>query len=334
MCATRWGIISAGLISHDFTNALTTLDPKEHKVVAVAARSKKSAEEFAKKFDIPKAHGGYEAIAADPEVDVVYIGAINNAHIKLVCQMLDAGKHVLCEKPLGMNVKETEAMIACAKKNKRFLMEAIWSRFMPAYTRLQEEIKMGTVGDIWAARVTMGIKTDSDRAGKKDCGGGNTIDMGIYCVNFARMVFPGEMPEKIVATGVLNDDGVDESMAATLVYKNGRMATMHSTTRVFLPDEAHVVGSDGVLTLEFPFWSANKLKTPKEEFECKLPEGKLQFNYWNSAQLRFEAQHVRECLEKGLLESPVVTHEESLVIAGLLQEIRRQIGVKYEQDEF
>ena len=195
---TRWGIASAGLISHDFSNALS-IYPDQHKVVAVAARSLDRAREFANRFGIKNAHGSYEALAADPDVEVVYIGSINTEHVKLCKMMFAAGKHVLCEKPLGLNVRETKEIVDSAKKNKVFLMEAIWSRFTPSYIKVREDIKKGVIGDVLHSEALFAVPIDKvDRILKKEMGGGSVLDIGIYCVNWAQFVHGSQKPKKVI----------------------------------------------------------------------------------------------------------------------------------------
>ena len=155
--ATRWGIASTGNISHDFTNAVVGVLPaEEHQVVAVAARKLEDAQRFADKHGIDKAYGDYAALATDPDVQVVYVGSIHPQHLALARMYLEAGKHVLCEKPLCMNLRETEELVELARRKKLFLMEAIWSRCLPSYQALREEIAAGSIGDIKQVLCTFG----------------------------------------------------------------------------------------------------------------------------------------------------------------------------------
>ena len=155
--ATRWGIASAGRISHDFTNSIVGVLPSEdHKVVAVAARRLEDAQKFAEKHGIEKAYGDYSGLANDPDIDVVYVGSIHPQHLALAKQFLQAGKHVLCEKPLCMNVRETVELVELARSKKLFLMEAIWSRCIPSYQALRQELAAGTVGDVKQIICTIG----------------------------------------------------------------------------------------------------------------------------------------------------------------------------------
>lgn len=156
--ALKWGIASAGRISHDFVNAVATLNDFEHQVVAVAARDLDRAKEFAERFEIPKAYGSYEELAKDSNVEVVYIGTLNPQHFDVAQLMLENGKHVLVEKPLCMNEKQARKLISYAERKKLFLMEAIWSRSFPSYQYIQKQIKNGMLGEISSVDVEFGFE--------------------------------------------------------------------------------------------------------------------------------------------------------------------------------
>jgi len=331
--ATRWGIASAGLISHDFTNAIGIHPAEDHQVVAVAARKLADAEEFAAKHGIKKAYGDYEDLAKDADIDVIYIGAINTVHLSLAKLYLNAGKAVLCEKPLCMNLKETKELVELARSKKVFLMEAVWSRCLPAYKALREEISAGTVGEVKQVIATFGEIIDVPRMHKKDLGGGTILDLGIYTIQVAQLVFGGEVPT-VVASGHMGEDGVDESTSTTLIYKNGRTATLVTHSRVKLNNEAMIVGTKGTLTLPYPMWTPTELRLPTgEEKKFPVPSGaKHPFNFNNSANMSYESQHVRECLLAGKTESPLVSLEETLTMASIMEQVRKQIGVVYNQD--
>lgn len=155
--ALRWGIASAGKISHDFATAVATLPAADHKIVAVAARNQKNAQEFADLHDIERAYEGYVQLAQDENVEVVYVGTLNPQHYEVVLLMLENNKHVLCEKPLCMNQRQAAHVLRVAKERKLFLMEAIWSRFFPAYTYLSEQVKSGALGEIQEVSVGFGF---------------------------------------------------------------------------------------------------------------------------------------------------------------------------------
>ena len=334
---TRWGIISAGKISSDFVNALKVSEFKEeHQVVAVAARNINSAKAFADKFGISRTYGSYDQLAADPEIDAVYLGAIHPVHLTITKMLINSGKSVLCEKPMGMNLRETQEMVDLAREKGVFLMEAMWSWFNPAHKKLREELASGKIGEVFQAHATFGVQiSEVERLAVKDLGGGATLDIGIYVIAFSQLVFGGQEPTKIIASGHLNQDGVDESMGAVLTYPSGKTATITVHTRVEMPCEAEVFGTKGRAKLSSPFWCSRQLSfnDGKEKISFDYNESEIPFNFWNSSYLSLEAQHVRECLQKGLKESPVVTFNDTLLFAKIMENIRKQIGVKYVQDE-
>lgn len=156
--ALKWGIASAGKISHDFVTAIGTLSPAEHKVVAVAARDLNRAKEFADLHEIRHAYGSYLELANDSGIEVVYVGTLNPQHYDVATLMLQHGKHVLCEKPLCMNAKQSQKLIDLAKEKNLFLMEAIWSRFFPSYVYIRNRIKSGDLGEITKVKVDFGFE--------------------------------------------------------------------------------------------------------------------------------------------------------------------------------
>jgi len=331
--ATRWGIASVGQISHDFTTALSTLPDKEHKVVAVAARDLPRAQAFAKLHGVDKAYGSYKELAQDPNVEVVYIGALNPQHLEIAKLMFQHGKHVLCEKPLTLNKKQTTELLKEAEKKGLFAMEAIWSRCFPVYDAVKKEIKSGAIGEIKHVIASFGFNLEQvERLTTKELGGGTILDLGVYTIQFASFVFDGEKPTSITAAGHLNEEGVDMSMSATLLYKNGRMATIMTNAMATLPNEGIIVGTKGIIRVP-QFWCPTRVELPSGTFEAPLPEAKLKFNYVNSAGLRYEAAEVRACLKANKRESEIVKHSDSLLIAEIEDELRRQIGVVYEADK-
>lgn len=155
--ALTWGIAAAGKISHDFVNAIGTLNGEEHQIVAVAARDLGRSEDFAKRFDIPKAYGSHLELAEDPEIEVVYVGTLNPQHFEVALLMLEHGKHVLVEKPLCINENQSRRLITFAQQKNLFLMEAIWSRCFPSYQYVRDQIEKGVLGEITSVEVEFGF---------------------------------------------------------------------------------------------------------------------------------------------------------------------------------
>ncbi|XP_025018476.1 trans-1,2-dihydrobenzene-1,2-diol dehydrogenase, partial [Tetranychus urticae] len=236
--ATKWGILSAGKISHDFTVCLRSLDPAEHQAVAVAARNIGDALKFAANHKIPRAYGSYQELANDPNVEVVYIGTLVSFHYSTTKMMLEAGKHVLVEKSFTATSKEARELINLARSKKLFLMEAIWSRFNPVFTLLMDKIKTKALGDVVSVNATFGLDlTKVERLIKKAAGGGTLLDLGVYTINVIQVAVGNKKPEQILATGHLNEDGVDESVAVAFKYSDGQVAMMSNTLRGQMPNE-------------------------------------------------------------------------------------------------
>lgn len=156
--ALRWGMAAAGNISHDFANALTTLSKDEHQIVAVAARDLNRAQQFAKCFDIAKAFGNYLELAEDPNVEIVHVGAIHTQHLTVASMMLEHGKHVLCEVPMGINEKQVQKLVALAKKKNLFLIEGIWTGHFPSYCYIRQQIQSGALGEIQSVDIDCGVE--------------------------------------------------------------------------------------------------------------------------------------------------------------------------------
>lgn len=328
--ATRWGIAGAGKISHDFVASITSKE--EHEVIAVAAKDLSRAQNFVKDFNIKRAYDNYILLAEDKDIEVVYIGTLNTTHYELARIMLEHGKHVLCEKPLTMNVKQTKSLIKFAKSKNLFLMEAVWSRFFPSYTIIQQEIESGKIGEIRQVIIPFGFNLENvERVNKKSLGGGTILDLGVYCLQFLCMIFNNKMPHMIKATGFVNEDGVDVSTSTTLLYNENITATILTHSLVTLSNEACIYGEKG--TIRVPnFWCPTELYLPGLHSQTPLPASKYKMNFKNSEGLYYEANAVRLCLQQGKVEHPLMTHETSILLAQLEDELRKQIGVTYPED--
>ncbi|KPI94996.1 Trans-1,2-dihydrobenzene-1,2-diol dehydrogenase [Papilio xuthus] len=331
----RWGIVTAGKICHDFVNAFNSYPDKGDQVIAaVAARDKTKAAAFAKTHSIAKVFDSYQSMAASKDIDVVYIGALNPDHYELAKLYLEHGKHVLCEKPLCLNYKQTESLIRFAKKKNLFLMEAVWSRFSPAYIELEKDINAGKLGDIQYVEVNFGVPIAAvDRLRLKGLGGSAVLDIGIYTLQFAQFIFKEE-PIKVTAIGDLNEDGVDLVDTVILDYKGGKKAVLIINTQVRLWNKATVYGTKGRATIEDPFhFPETLIHVDGTAEKIPLHTSSIPYNFENSAGLVYEAMEVARCIKLGLKESPRMSHQESLLLAKLEDEIRKQVGVHFDVDD-
>lgn len=313
--------------------ALKTLPPEDHQVVAVAARKLDDAQSFAQTHNIPTAYGSYEELSRDPNVDVVYIGVIHPYHLKTCLLFANAKKNILCEKPLAMNTKEVQEILAAAKRNNVFLMEAVWTRFFPASVEIRRLLAQGEVGDVKIVRAEFGVPLSTvPRSVQKELGGGALLDIGIYCLQFISMVYNGEKPESIHAAGFCFETGVDQTVGVTLKYSNNRMAVFNCSSVVQLQSDATISGTKGSMKIPAHMWCPTSLIVNGKETEYPVPEPYLPINFFFSTGMRYEAEEVRQCLLKGLKESAIMSHADSILLAEMEDEIRRQLGVVYPQD--
>ncbi|NXQ56340.1 DHDH dehydrogenase, partial [Anthoscopus minutus] len=208
---TRWGICSAGAISHDFAVALKTLPPTEHTMVAVAARDLGRAQAFARRFGVPRAYGSYEELAEDPDVDVVYVGVVNPAHLPTGLLFLRRGRAVLMEKPMALGAHEVAKLVETARERGVFLMEGFWTRFFPAWRRLRSLATGGDLGTPLVLRGELGFDLGGvPRLREPGLGGGVLLDLGGYGLQMAlALLGGGKPPTSLRAHGVLHPTGTD-----------------------------------------------------------------------------------------------------------------------------
>ena len=337
----KWGILGAGKISHDFALALGTLPPGKHEIVAVGDNiSAEQARDFAQTHAITRWYGSHADLLKDEEVDVVYVGTLHIAHHRNVLDALERGKHVLCEKPLTTELIHSRELVARARSKKLFLMEATWMRFFPAVVELRERICAGKIGDVKWIRANFSFRRPPERAAGRltdpKLGGGALLDVGVYTISLATMLFGGERPVKVYAQGSTLSTGVDDLAVMILTYSNGGIAQLSASISYDICCDAVICGTKGELRLPHPFWCPTKLETPEGVYpkemiskEWPLPEPRLPGNYPNPTGLRYEAEEVYSCLKTEPVshESHVMPLEESLIVAEVAEEVLRQLGV-------
>ncbi|XP_067654789.1 trans-1,2-dihydrobenzene-1,2-diol dehydrogenase-like [Haliotis asinina] len=289
------------------------------------------AEQYAKKFNIQKVYESYEDMADDPEIDIVYIAVINPDHHRLCLLFLNANKHVLCEKPMTLTMAGCEEILKVAKEKNLFFMEGIWSRCFPVYDQVRKELDSGCLGDVKLIHACICITVyHCDRIQQKSLGGGGLKDVGTYAIQSALLAFKG-MPTKIIAKADMSVTGVDAGGSVILCYPGGKMAVLTYHTQVTGGDNSlHILGTNGSIHVEKPFWIPTKVHTPTGDYDFPLPQCDYNYNYEYSSGFVYEQNCVRECLKKGLTENPVMTHEDSRTIASISDEILRQFGLQYE----
>ena len=244
-----WGVLGTGRIARKFIAAVQQSDATE--VVAVASRAPSQAGAFARATNVPRAYGSYEELLADPEIHGVYIATPNGLHAEWAIAAARAGKHVLCEKPIGATLAEAEAMFGAARECGVWLVEAFMYRFHPQMLRVQQLVAEGALGAVRMVRSDFGFTLDrpEDVRWRADLAGGSLMDVGCYCVNFARAII-GEAPARVSASAKWSASGVDTLVAATLEYPGGAVAQLACDYISSFHQTAQVIGSDGLLHLE------------------------------------------------------------------------------------
>src|SRR6187551_1168106 len=256
----RWGILSTGKIARTFARSLAVSESGE--LVAVASRTPEGASAFAAEFGVARAHGSYEALLADPEVEVVYIAPPHPFHAHWSILAARAKKHVLCEKPLGMNHAEVEAIVQAARENDVFLLEAFMYRCHPQTREVARLLRSGALGQIKAIQASFGIDgayPSSSRLLNNELGGGGILDVGCYPVSMARLVagvVNGEQfsePLSLKALGFVGESSrVDEYSSAILKFPGEIVATLSSAVQLWQDNSVRIFGSEGRLLLRTP----------------------------------------------------------------------------------
>jgi predicted dehydrogenase len=320
----RWGILGTGSIAASFAGDLQLLD--EHRLVAVGSRRQSTADDFAARFDAPHPHGSYEELCADPDVDVVYVSTPHPFHAHDALLAIHAGKHVLCEKPFAMNADEATQVITAARHRGVFCMEAMWTRFLPHMRRIRQLLDARTLGDVRTVTADHGPRflppNPAFRLYAPELGGGALLDLGIYPVSFASYVLGS--PNQVTAASDPTRTGVDAQTSAVLQYAGGAHAVLTTTLGAATPNRAAVTGTEGRIEIDRVWYQPTSFTlhtlsgTAQHFAEPRIGQG-----------LRYQAAEVGRCLRDGLLESPIMPLDESLSIMTTMDEIRRQIGLRY-----
>lgn len=318
----RWGIVGTGAIAAGFAGAVA--ETADGRLAAVASRTGEGAEAFGDRFEIPVRHASYEAMAANDGIDVAYIATPQSRHAEDALLFLEAGTHVVCEKPFALDAAEARSMVAAARANGVFLMEAMWSRFLPAYRTLASVVADGGIGDPLLVEADFGLRREVDpthRLFRRDLGGGGLLDLGIYPLQLCSLVL-GPV-RGVSARGVLGTTGVDEVVAAVLHHEGDGIGVVKAGLRVGMSCSARIAGTHGIIEvpalMHCPESITVSVVGASERIDCS----------YEGNGLRFEVEEVHRCLAEGLVESSVMPLNESIALAEVLDEIRADIGLRF-----
>lgn len=339
--AIRWGFLSAGRICNDFAQAMKITNG--HERTAIAARSIKSAEQFAEKHGFKRAYGSYEELCKDNEIDIIYVGSIHWYHKEHVLMALENNKHVLIEKPITCSYKDTKDLIEIARSKNLFLSEGMWTRYFPAVRRVRELIQNNAIGNVQTIMSDFAFNAEdsgdifpNSPIYDPKIGGGCLYLAGVYPLATVPMIYGSGKPEKISAVADI-ENGMDWGGCASIKYSNHRMAQVHYGFKVETAEETTFCGSKGRIKILGPGHCPESIQIEKKgegrgnvettTLDFPLPEETDEisksggFFYPNSIGFTYEIEHIGECLRSGLLESPEYNHAEILRVSAMVEEI-------------
>ena len=326
MKTVRWGILGTGKIARKFAEALK--DTPGAQLTSVASRSLDNAKTFASAFGAPAAYGSYQALADAGDIDIIYIATPHPMHAENALMALHAGKAVLCEKAFTINRREAEQVVALAREKKLFLMEAMWTRFMPALAEVRRIIASGEIGPVHQVTADFGFaKSDGPehRLFNPALGGGALLDLGIYPLSIATALL-GPVAA-VQAQAEMGATGVDVQTAFTLRHQGGGMSICGCSLRAHTPSELTVSGELGFVRMHKQFNCTESISVVLADGTARTVATPFIGNGY-----AHEAIEAQRCLNAGLIESPGMTHDETLALMGVMDTIREQVGLRYAAD--
>ncbi|WP_434741883.1 Gfo/Idh/MocA family protein [Micromonospora sp. SH-82] len=320
---TRWGILATGNIAAQFAADLSLVPGAE--LVAVGSRTAASAEAFAARHGVERAYGSWADLAADDDLDVVYVATPHSAHHEATMTCLDAGRAVLVEKPFTLDLADSTELVETARSRGIFLMEAMWMRCNPVVRQVCDLVADGAIGALTTVQADFGIAgpfPPESRMRAKALGGGALLDLGVYPVSLAHLLLG--VPEHVRSWAKISPEGVDENTGIVFGYDSGAVATLSCGILGQTPIRAVIGGTTGRIELADPFFRPGTVTVHRAGAE---PETIVAEHVGSGYQ--DEAIEVQRCLAEGLTESPLVPHSATLEVMGLLDAVRAQIGVSY-----
>lgn len=310
----KWGIIGAGHIAGSFAKGLKILP--NARCYAIASRDGDKAKRFAAEYGFEKDYDSYQAMLNDPQVDIVYVATPNNLHYTHTMMALDAGKHVLCEKPFALTCSQAMTVMRVAREKNLFLMEALWSRFHPSMTTAAQLLSQGVIGKPQLLQAEFGIHptyNENSRLFDPKLGGGSIADIGIYPIFLALFLF-GD-PLSMDVSSIPAPTGVDMTTSIVMTHKEGRMSVLTSSFAFDLESDAKITGDAGRLRLCRMFHTPTKLMLRRnvEEAETEIPV-EMEGNGYN-----YEAAEVMRCIDEGTIESDVWSHSQTLRLLDIVE---------------
>lgn len=319
----NWGIIGPGRIANKFAESLSVV--KGTKLHSVASNNLEKAELFIQKYNGEKAYHSYEDIVNDNDVDAIYIATPHRFHYEQTKLALESGKPVLCEKPFTVNYKQAKELFDLAKSKKLFLMEALWTRYLPIFKKVKTLINEGKIGEIKFLSSTFGFtfpRNESDRILNHELAGGTLLDMGVYPIGVSQFILDDD-PIEVSANSMIGNTNVDEFTSITLKYNNNIFSQFTSNVLVKTNNDFIIYGTKGQITIHPDFWASTKATIKISEKESVITEG------FNCNGFEYQIEEATNCIKKGMIESSIMTHKNTLANMELMDKIREKIGLKY-----
>lgn len=318
----KFAIFGPGKIAQCMAAAVTPL--KEVERYAVASRDIKRAQDFASEWGFEKAYGSYEEMLADPEVELIYVATPHSHHYEHAKMCLNAGKHVLLEKAFTVNAKQAEELIALAKEKNVLLAEAIWTRYMPSRKMIDDLIESGRIGKVNAVMANLGYELhDIPRMQEPELAGGALLDLGVYPINFAKMVVKKDVKD-VISTAVMSPKGIDWTNSITLIFEDDTMAVLHSNMLAGLNRLGAIYGDKGYLEVQ-NINNAEEIRVYDLDHQLvetiPVPE---QINGYE-----YEVISCIKAIKEGKIECEEMPHEETLWIMCLMDRIRKDWNMVY-----
>jgi len=325
---TNWGILAPGNIAAKFAHAIKSVDGAT--LYSIASRSPERAAAFAHEHGVSNVARDYEELINDPDVDAIYVASPHTFHAEQSIACLNAGKAVLCEKPMTVNAAQAERVIAAARDNQTFYMEAVWTRFLPVFKKLREWLESGSIGEVKMINANFGFHFPYDPQGRlfnPNLAGGALLDLGIYPITFAQWVMGDLMPTRISALGTLCETGVDDNAAINLMYPGGEIASLTTAAVANTDYNGWIIGTKGRIKVPF-FWCAESAELIVSDRTKAEVVDKFELAHSCNG-YEGEIVEVQRCLAQGLIESPTLPWETSLRVMQIMDEVRQQLGVTY-----
>ncbi|MFW6362193.1 MAG: Gfo/Idh/MocA family protein [Spirochaetota bacterium] len=327
----NWGIMGAGIIARKMADALRST--QRATLLRVGSKSPQRAESFARELEVPR-YGSYADLLQDPEIDVVYVATTHNFHYENAAAALKHGKHVLIEKPFTVNAAQADRLIALAAEKDLFLMEAIWTRFLPSWKKMREVLQEGLIGKVKYIDLSFGKFAPPQyqaRLNDPALAGGATLDMGIYSLSYCCYLL-GEIPRSSNSMCTLNSAGVDDFACYQLSFPSGAMAQIATGFNLWMDSRALIYGTEGAVSFhDFSSGDRFTLHSHNGGNEIVTTEDIALEHRENG--FAYQVEEVITCLDQGKRESSLISHQETRDIMALMDSIRYSWNLRYEGEK-